>query len=73
MDKDYVSIQEMAAKWNMSKRRIQVLCRQGRLKNAKKIGNMWVLPANTAKPADARKKDPLLRTNTEPDNIKAAL
>lgn len=56
---EYCSVQEKAQEWNMSKRRIQVLCKEGRIHGAKMMGNMWLLPTNMAKPYDARKKDPI--------------
>ena len=40
MDENYISIQEMAVRWNMSKRRIQVLCKEGRIKGAKMANYM---------------------------------
>lgn len=59
---DYLPIQELANKWNISKRRIQFLCREGRIDGAKMIGNMWVVPSDAQKPADARVKNPLLHS-----------
>lgn len=56
---EYISVQEIAAEWKMSKRRIQILCKEGRIPEAKMIGNMWVLPKNLKKPFDARRKDPI--------------
>jgi hypothetical protein len=53
---DYLSIREMATKWDISVRRIQVLCREGRIKGATLIGNMWLIPSNASKPSDARIK-----------------
>lgn len=41
---DCLSIQDISNKWNISKRRIQILCREGRINGAKMIGNMWVVP-----------------------------
>lgn len=57
---DYLSVQDISNKWDISKRRIQVLCREGRIKGAKMIGNMWVVPADTERPVDARKKNPVV-------------
>ena len=57
---DYLSIQDVANKWNISKRRIQVLCREGRINGAKMIGNMWVVPKEAERPTDARTKNPLI-------------
>ncbi len=34
---DYLSIQEFTDKWKISKRRIQTLCKEGRINGAKMI------------------------------------
>lgn len=57
---DFLSIQDVSNKWNISKRRVQVLCHEGRIKGAKMIGNMWVIPENAKRPVDARTKSPLV-------------
>jgi len=62
---EYISIQEMALNWNMSKRRIQILCKEGRISEAKRVGNMWLLPQNAVKPFDARTKIPVHQENTK--------
>jgi DNA (cytosine-5)-methyltransferase 1 len=51
---DYISISEAATKWSLTHRRIQKLCADGRIHGATKIGNSWVIPANSRKPLDAR-------------------
>lgn len=56
---DYLCVQNVSEKWGISKRRIQILCREGRIAGAKRVGNMWVIPENTEKPLDARKKTPV--------------
>lgn len=58
---DYISIQEAAAEWNISRRRIQVLCREGRVQGARMVGNMWLIPKDTGKPYDARRITPVLQ------------
>lgn len=50
----YISAQEAADRWEITKRRVQVLCASGRINGAARIGNMWVLPENSEKPGDAR-------------------
>lgn len=50
----YISAQEAANKWGITKRRVQVLCASGRISGAVRIGNMWVLPEDVEKPVDAR-------------------
>lgn len=54
MIEGYVSIREMAEKWNLTPRRIQVLCVTGRIPGAGKIGNMWAIPADAERPEDKR-------------------
>lgn len=53
---EYLTTTEMAKIWNLSSRRIGVLCSEGRIEGAIKKGKMWLLPANAMKPADARYK-----------------
>ena len=50
----YISAQQAALKWGISKRRVQVLCTENRIENATRIGNMWVVPEDALKPADGR-------------------
>ncbi len=50
----YISAQEAATKWGISKRRVQVLCTENRIEEATRIGNMWVVPEDAQKPADGR-------------------
>lgn len=53
---EYLTTTEMAKIWNLSSRRIGVLCSEGRIDGAVKKGKMWLLPADSKKPADARFK-----------------
>ena len=41
---DYISINELSGKWDISKRRIQTLCREGRIHGAIQVGDMWIIP-----------------------------
>jgi len=52
----YISTTEAAAKWNLSKRRVVVLCSEGRIDGAQKAGSTWIIPDNAEKPGDARIK-----------------
>ena len=47
---------ETAKRWGISARRIALLCSQGRIKGAEKIGNTWLIPENAKKPGDPRKE-----------------
>lgn len=53
---DYISIKETADKWGISSRRIQILCNEGRIEGAKKIGTCWAIPEDAEKPDDQRIK-----------------
>ena len=51
---EYITIKEISAKWNVSPRRIQRMCAEGRIPGAKKFGRDWAIPADIEKPLDAR-------------------
>lgn len=53
---DYISIAEAAEKWGITRRRVQVLCSQGRIPGLTKFGKSWAIPKDAEKPMDARKK-----------------
>ncbi len=53
---EYLTIKETAKKWNLSERRIQILCREGRIAGIVKFGRAWAIPVDAEKPVDARIK-----------------
>jgi hypothetical protein len=53
---DYISVQQAANQWGISKRRIQKLCEENRIAGAVHFGRAWAIPKDTEKPADARRK-----------------
>jgi len=50
----YISTKEASEKWGISDRRIRVLCNEGRIEGAIKIGRNWSIPVDAIKPVDAR-------------------
>ena len=50
----FMSAKEAAQKWNISQRRVSVLCSENRIKGAMMVGNMWIIPSNAEKPDDKR-------------------
>lgn len=52
---EYITAQEAADKWGITRRRVQILCSEDRVSGATKMANLWVLPKNALKPDDARK------------------
>jgi hypothetical protein len=54
----YVKAEELAIKWDVSVRQVQLLCQNGKIKGASKFGNAWAIPANTPKPTRTGKLKP---------------
>lgn len=53
---DYITAQEAADLWGISRRRVQILCVDGRIEGAIKKANLWLLPKDSVKPEDMRIK-----------------
>ena len=65
---EYLSISQMAEKWGLSARRINVLCAEGRIPGATKIGSYWAVPADAEKPKDARIRSGKYIKNPQKEN-----
>lgn len=52
----YITAKEAAEKWNISQRRVSILCAENRIPDVAMLGNMWIIPRNAEKPNDARKR-----------------
>ena len=46
----YLSVQETAAKWGVTTRQVQILCKENRIAGASKISKIWVIPSDAEKP-----------------------
>lgn len=53
---DFMTIYQAAEKWGITVRRAQVLCVEGRIEGAFRLGRAWIIPRGAEKPADARIK-----------------
>lgn len=51
---DYATIREIAEKWELTTRRVQKMCSDGKIAGASKFGRDWAIPRNAVKPADGR-------------------
>lgn len=49
-----MTIKEAAERWGISERRINELCKTGRIDGAEKIDRQWFIPADAEKPKDQR-------------------
>ena len=67
---EYLSLKQTAEKWGISNRRLQVLCKQGRIPGAFIIGNSWAIPADAEKPKDARiRSGKYMKRNNDSANL----
>jgi excisionase family DNA binding protein len=53
---DYITVNEAAEKWGVSRRAITYHLVDGRIPGAVKKGNMWLIPSDARRPEDRRKK-----------------
>lgn len=53
---DFISVREAASKWEISERRVQRLCEDGRIKGVQRFGRSWMIPKDAEKPNDLRKE-----------------
>jgi len=53
---EYMTAQEAAEKWNVSLRWVQRLCKEKRIEGVLNINRVWLIPKETVKPSDARRK-----------------
>lgn len=54
---EFIGIGTAAERWNLSERRIRILCSQGRIRGAKKEQGDWLIPAAAQKPKDMRRRN----------------
>lgn len=52
---DFMSVRDAASLWNISERRVQQFCEEGRIKGVQRFGRSWMIPKSTEKPIDPRK------------------
>jgi hypothetical protein len=56
--KGYVTAEEMAERWNVSARQVQLLCQNGKIENVSRFGNAWAIPEDAPKPTRTGKAKP---------------
>ena len=66
---DMITVQQVAEKWGISDRYVQVLCKKGKLPGALKFGLNWMIPADAEKPKDGRYKENKAESKTTPKII----
>lgn len=68
----YITAREAAEKWNISQRRVSILCAENRIPDVAMLGNMWIIPRNAQKPDDARKSKSVKRSGAARPFVKWA-
>jgi len=53
---EYLKIDEIAKKWGLGVRRVQLLCAGGKIEGAVRFGRDWMIPKDAVKPIDGRTK-----------------
>ena len=54
---NYINAEAAAKKWGLSLRRVQDICKLGKVPGAKHLGKSWLIPEDAEKPADGRRKE----------------
>lgn len=62
-------VKEAAKLWDISERRVSALCKDGKIKGAKKQGKSWLIPVDAEKPADRRVKSGAYKKVVRPVNL----
>lgn len=52
----YMTVKQAAEKWNISDRRVRILCSEGKIPGVAREGRSWMIPADAGKPEDGRFK-----------------
>lgn len=53
---EWMTVKEAAVLWGITPRWVTILCSDGKVAGAQRLGNMWVIPTGAEKPIDGRTK-----------------
>lgn len=51
---EYLTVRELAEKWNLSERRIRLMCSEGKIKGVIRKGRSYRIPSDAIRPVDGR-------------------
>ena len=54
---EFITVKEAAEKWQVSARRVQILCSSDRIKGAYRFGKSWMIPSSAVLPNARRKEE----------------
>lgn len=52
---NFLTTNEITEKWNITRRGVTTLCKEGRIEGAVLKGKTWLIPAGALKPGDPRR------------------
>ncbi len=58
MDMDLITVKEAAEKWGVTPRRVQGLCKEGKIKGAKRWERTWMIPSYAVLPSSSKNEEP---------------
>lgn len=53
---EYMTVRETAKRWEISERRVQILCAENRIDGVVHLSRVWLIPKSAKKPMDGRTK-----------------
>ncbi len=53
----YLTVQEIALKWGISPRQVQILCKNNRIPGAVRMSRIWIIPEDASKPTASKTKE----------------
>jgi biotin-(acetyl-CoA carboxylase) ligase len=56
LESELMTASDAAKEWGITPRRVQVLCYEGQVAGAVRMGRTWIMPRGTPKPLDGRTK-----------------
>ena len=56
LETELMTTADAAELWGITTRRVQILCGNGKVNGAFRMGNTWIIPSGTPKPIDGRTK-----------------
>lgn len=51
----FITVQEVAERWGVTPRQVQILCKENRIVGATRISRIWVIPEDAEKPTGKRR------------------
>jgi len=57
MDLDWITPRQAAEQWGLTERHVQFLCKNCKIEGVIKLGRSWLIPKDSSRPTDGRRKE----------------